>query len=91
MHRHRNSPGDWINAHDNLAICGPTGVGKSWLACALGHKACRDNRSVLYQRVPKLFGDLALARGDGSYARLTRALGGAATVGKRCMLSRLAS
>ena len=55
---------------------GPTGVGKSWLACALGHQACRDNRSVLYQRVPKLFADLALARGDGRYARLSRALGG---------------
>ena len=41
--------GDWIAAHDNLVICGPTGVGKSWLACALGHKACRDDRSVLYQ------------------------------------------
>ena len=68
--------GDWIDAHDNLIICGPTGVGKSWLACALGHKACRDHRSVLYQRVPKLFGDLALARGDGRYARLFRALGG---------------
>jgi DNA replication protein DnaC len=68
--------GDWIDAHDNLIICGPTGVGKSWLSCALGHKACRDNRSVLYQRVPKLFGDLALARGDGRYARLFRALGG---------------
>jgi DNA replication protein DnaC len=68
--------GEWIEAHDNLVICGPTGVGKSWLACALGHKACRDNRSVLYQRVPKLFGDLALARGDGRYARLFRALGG---------------
>ncbi len=68
--------GEWIDAHDNLTICGPTGVGKSWLACALGHKACRDNRSVLYQRVPKLFGDLVLARGDGRYARITRALGG---------------
>jgi len=68
--------GDWIDAHDSLIICGPTGVGKSWLACALGHKACRDNRSVLYQRVPKLFGDLALARGDGRYARIVRALGG---------------
>ena len=43
--------GDWIEAHDNLVLCGPTGTGKSWLACALGHKACRDNRSVLYQRV----------------------------------------
>lgn len=68
--------GDWIDARDSLIICGPTGVGKSWLACALGHKACRDNRSVLYQRVPKLFGDLALARGDGRYARIVRALGG---------------
>src|ERR1700686_791550 len=68
--------GDWIDAHDNLIVCGPTGVGKSWLACALGHKACRDNRSVLYQRVPKLFADLALARGDGRYARIVRALGG---------------
>jgi DNA replication protein DnaC len=69
--------GEWIDAHDNLILCGPTGVGKSWLACALGHKACRDNRSVLYQRVPKLFADLALARGDGRYARIMRSLGGA--------------
>ncbi len=68
--------GDWIDAHDNLIVCGPTGVGKSWLSCALGHKACRDNRSVLYQRVPELFGELALARGDGRYARIVRALGG---------------
>jgi DNA replication protein DnaC len=67
--------GDWIDAHDNLVICGPTGVGKSWLACALGHKACRDNRSVLYQRVPKLFAELALARGDGRHPA-TCALGG---------------
>jgi transposase len=68
--------GSWIDAHDNLILCGPAGIGKSWLACALGHKACRDNRSVLYQRIPKLFADLALARGDGRYARLLRALGG---------------
>ncbi|SEP23653.1 IstB-like ATP binding protein [Rhizobium tibeticum] len=67
--------GDWIDAHDNLAICGPSGVGKSWLACALGHKACRDDRSVLYQRVPRLFANLALAHGDGRYARLQRTLG----------------
>jgi DNA replication protein DnaC len=66
--------GAWIDAHDNLILCGPTGVGKSWLACALAHKACRDNRSVLYQRVPKLFADLALARGDGRYARILRSL-----------------
>ena len=56
-------------------ICGPSGVGKSWLASALGHKACRDNRSVLYQRIPRLFADLALARGDGRHLRLLRALG----------------
>jgi hypothetical protein len=68
--------GEWIDAHDNLILCGPTGVGKSWLAFALGHKACRDNRSVLYQRVPKLFGDLALARGDGRYARILKYLAG---------------
>ena len=58
-----------------MIICGPTGIGKSWLACALAHKACRDNRSVLYQRIPKLLTDLALARGDGRYARLLRTLG----------------
>ncbi|HEY1886977.1 MAG TPA: ATP-binding protein, partial [Roseiarcus sp.] len=44
------SEGEWIEAHDNLALVGPSGVGKSWLACAIGQKACRDNRSVLYHR-----------------------------------------
>jgi DNA replication protein DnaC len=73
---HKLAECSWIDAHDNLIICGPTGIGKSWLACALGHKACRDNRSVLYQRAPKLFSDLALARGDGRYARICRALFG---------------
>jgi DNA replication protein DnaC len=69
--------GDWIDKHDNLVITGPTGVGKSWLACALGHKACRDNRAVLYVRVPKLFDELALAHGDGSAGRRLKALGAA--------------
>ena len=46
-----------------------------WLAHSV-KRACRDNRSVLYQRVPRMFGDLALARGDGRYPRLMRALGG---------------
>ncbi len=68
--------GRWIEEAQNLIIEGPSGVGKSWLACALGHKACRDNRSVLYQRIPRLFADLALGRGDGRYPRLMRALGG---------------
>src|ERR1700716_3995037 len=67
--------GEWIEAHENLALVGPTGVGKSWLASALGHKACRDNRSVLYHRIPKLFGELPRARGDGRHPRLLRTLG----------------
>ena len=51
--------GDWIDQHQNLIVIGPTGVGKSWIACALAHKACRDDRSVLYHRVPRLFDALA--------------------------------
>lgn len=54
---------------------GSPGLGKSWIACALGHKACRDNRSVQYHRVPRLFEALALARGDGRYGRLLKSLG----------------
>jgi hypothetical protein len=65
---------DWIRQHRNLLVTGPTGIGKSWIACALGHKACRENLSVLYQRVPRLMAALALARGDGRYAKLLRSL-----------------
>lgn len=67
--------GRWIDDHANLLICGPAGVGKSWLASPLGHRAYRNNRSVLYQRVPRLFDDLALARRDGRHPRLLRGLG----------------
>ena len=64
----------WLEKGANLLLFGPTGVGKSWIACALGHKACRDNRSVLYQRLPRLFDALALSRGDGHHARLLKSL-----------------
>lgn len=63
---------DWIAERRNLLITGASGLGKSWLACALGQKACRQDISVLYYRVPRLFTDLAVAHGDGSYGRLLR-------------------
>ena len=66
--------GDWIARRQDLLITGKTGTGKSWLACALGHKACRDDRSVLYWRVPRLLDAIALARGDGRYPRLLKTL-----------------
>jgi len=65
---------DWIRTHHNLIITGPTGVGKSYLACALGHKACREGLSVLYQRTGRLFYELATARGEGRYLRVLKAL-----------------
>ena len=71
---HKLATCDWIREHHNVLITGPCGIGKSWLACALGHKACRDNLSVLYHRLPRLFTALALARGDGRYAKLLRSL-----------------
>jgi DNA replication protein DnaC len=64
----------WIRDYNHLVIVGPTGTGKSWLACALGNKACRDGFSVLYKRVPRLFADLAQARGEGRLSRLIAAL-----------------
>ena len=64
----------WIRDHRHVILCGPTGIGKSWLACALGHKACREDFSVLYHRVPRLFAALDLARGDGRYTKLLASL-----------------
>lgn len=66
--------GGWIDRHENLLITGQTGLGKSWIACAIGHKACRDSRNVAYHRVPRLFEALALARGDGRHARMLKAI-----------------
>ena len=64
----------WIAQHQNCLITGPTGVGKSWLACALGHKACREGYRVLYLRLPRLWRELAVARGDGRYLKLLAGL-----------------
>ena len=65
---------EWISERRNLLITGASGLGKSWLACALGHKACRENISVLYTRMPRLFTDLAIAHGDARYARLLKSI-----------------
>jgi DNA replication protein DnaC len=59
--------GQWLVGHQNLICVGPTGTGKTFLACALAHQACRQGHSVRYFRAPRLFQDLALARGEGSY------------------------
>jgi DNA replication protein DnaC len=66
--------GRWIAEHRNLFILGPTGVGKSWLACALAHRACRDGYTVHYTRVPRLFAEMEAQHGDGRFPRLFRTL-----------------
>jgi DNA replication protein DnaC len=60
----------WIQSHQNVIITGPTGIGKSYLAEALAQKACREGFTALYSRSTRLFRDLAVARGDGSYATM---------------------
>jgi DNA replication protein DnaC len=61
--------GDWIRNAQNLLITGATGCGKTWLACALAHQAARSGFSVLYVRAGRLFDELHVAHGDGSFAR----------------------
>jgi len=64
----------WLKEHLNVLITGPAGVGKTWIACALAHQACREGYTALYLRLPRLLHDVALARGDGRYPRLLRSL-----------------
>lgn len=67
----------WVADHENVVISGATGLGKTWLGCALANKACREGYSALYARLPRLFHALQIARADGSYikelARLAKA------------------
>jgi DNA replication protein DnaC len=60
----------WVTSHHNILVTGPTGAGKSYLACALAQKACRDGYTTLYQRVQRLLQEIAVARLDGRYARV---------------------
>ncbi len=66
--------GDWIRQAHNLCITGPTGCGKTWLACALGNQAYRQGLSVRYLRLPTLFEQLRIAHRNGSYPRLMNQL-----------------
>jgi DNA replication protein DnaC len=61
--------GRWLEDRLNVLVVGPTGAGKTFLACALANAACRLGYSARYYRVPRLIADLAIARGDGSYRR----------------------
>ncbi len=66
---------EWIRAHQVTLLVGPTGTGKTWLACALGQSACRQGHTVRYARLPRLLGDeLVRARADGSYGKLLQQL-----------------
>ena len=66
--------GRWVRERLNVLICGPTGVGKSWIACALAQSACRNGHSALYVRVSRLLSALAIARADGRYPKLLESL-----------------
>ncbi len=64
----------WLREQLNVLLCGPTGIGKSWLGCALANKACRDAFSAFYTRVPRFLRELTRAKGDGSYPKLLATL-----------------
>lgn len=62
--------GAWLREHLNCLITGPAGVGKSFIACALAHQACREGMYVRYLRLPRLLNELGIAKGDGRYRKL---------------------
>ena len=64
--------GEYLRNTLNILITGPAGVGKTWLACALAHKACRDGHTARYLRLPRLLQDLPVAKADGRYPKLLR-------------------
>lgn len=65
---------DWVEHHHNVIVLGPTGVGKTYLACALAHSAIQHGHTALYVRTPRLLNDLSVARGDGRIARVMASL-----------------
>jgi DNA replication protein DnaC len=65
---------DWVKNAHNVIVTGPTGAGKTYLACALANRACRMGFSAFYIRIPKLFHDLAMAKADGSYSKIIKKL-----------------
>ena len=62
----------WVRDANNVLIIGPTGVGKTYLACALAHKACQQDYNAVYSRLPRLLQELDIAKGDGRYAKLLK-------------------
>jgi DNA replication protein DnaC len=64
----------WVRERHNVLITGPTGIGKTWLGCALGQQACRDGLTALYLRLPRFLQELPMAKGDGRYGKLLTTL-----------------
>jgi DNA replication protein DnaC len=64
----------WVKERRNILITGPTGIGKTWMACALGQKACREGYSALYLRLPRLLQEIPIAKADGRYPKFMASL-----------------